>query len=321
LKFGVELGNQTTKDMIRISQLAEECGFNTIWVADHAPSFPWRDVFVSMAAIGQNTSSIRIGCGVCNPYSRHVGLTGVAVATLIELFGERILLGIGTGGTLPLKPLEIKMWEKPFSAIKESVQVLRSLFKGELVDFKGEIVKLRGVKLFSSFFVPIYIGTRGLALSKLAGEIADGVILNPPLGATQCYIEQIKMGLASSGRSKIDVVEFLPVVVSKNVNPVKPIVALLIPTTPSFALEMIGAKEQANMINEILKIDIKKAAELVTDNLVASFAVAGDVNHCISQIEALEEAGVDELVALSFGSLSSILKMIRIFGEKIIPSF
>jgi 5,10-methylenetetrahydromethanopterin reductase len=322
MKFGIELGSQTIMEMVEISKLAEEMGFSSIWLADHAPATKWRDPFIAMAAIGLETEKIRLGCGVANPYSRYAALTGITAATLVELCGERIVLGIGAGGTLPLKPLEIEMWHKPVTAVRESIEMLRELFKGGLVDYKGKIVTLKNTQLFKPVSIPLHIGTRGPALSKLAGEIADGIILNPPLKALPLYHEKVREGLQASGRDNIEIVEFLPVYISesKNLDPVKPIVALLLPTTPAFALEILGLVEIGRKISEVMMIDRPKGAEMVPDDLVTGFAIAGDTKQCINQIEALKDE-VDELVCLAFGSTSDVLETVKILGNEIIPSF
>jgi len=322
MKFGIEIGSQNMNEVIQISQAAEESEFSTVWIADHVPAARWRDPLIAMAAIAQNTESVRIGCGVFNPYSRQVGLLGVAYASLAELYGERFVLGIGAGGTLPLKPLEIEMWDRPVTAIRESIAVLRDLFDGKDIDFKGKIVTLRNTKLFGEFSIPIHVGTRGPALSKLAGKYADGIILNPPLSALPVFMEKVREGMKESNNAKLEVIEFLPVGFSElaEYGTVKPIVALLIPTTPKWALEMIDAVEPAEKIAEMLKVNRVKAAELVPERLVTSFAISGDVRSCIEQIEAIQ-GDVDELVALSFVSAEGTLKMIEVFKKDIIPSF
>ncbi|MHA1388933.1 MAG: LLM class flavin-dependent oxidoreductase [Candidatus Thorarchaeota archaeon] len=322
MKFGIEIGSQTMHEVIQISKAAEESEFSTVWIADHVPATRWRDPFIAMSAIAQNTEDIRIGCGVFNPYSRQVGILGVAAASLAELYGERFVLGLGAGGTLPLKPLEIEMWDKPVTAIKESIAVLRELFSGNDVDFKGKIVTLRNTKLFGEFSIPICVGTRGQVLSKLAGKYADGIILNPPLSALPVFMEKVREGMKESNNKKLEVIEFLPVGFSElaKYGTVKPTVALLIPTTPKWALEMIDAVEPAEMIAEKLKVDRAKAAELVPEHLMTSFAISGDVRSCIEQIKAIQD-DVTELVALSFASAEGTLKMMEIFKKDIIPSF
>ena len=308
--------------MIRIAVAAEKANFSTVWVADHAPASMWRDPFIAMAAIGQHTERVKIGVGVANPYSRYVALTGVAAATLAELCGERIILGMGAGGTLPLLPLGIEMWNKPMTAVREAVELLKQFFKGETTNYDGELVKLKNARLFSPVSVPVYVGTRGPALSRLAGEIADGIILNPPIDALDVYLDEVRKGLTDTKRSKIDVVEFVPVSVSEKgkYDQVKPTVALLIPTTPSWALEMINAVEPAREIGEMLKKDRAKAATLVPDGLAKSFAIAGNRKQCVDQIAQIASK-VDELVALSFGTVQDTMSMIDVFGKEIVPSF
>ncbi len=322
MKFGIEIGSQNMHEFIQIAQAADESEFSTVWIADHVPATRWRDPFIAMAAIAQNTEDIRIGCGVFNPYSRQVGLLGVAYASLAELYGERFILGMGAGGTLPLRPLEIEMWDRPVTAVKESIAVLRDLFSGKDVDFKGKIVTLRNIKLFGEFKIPIYVGTRGPVLSKVAGQYADGIILNPPLSALPVFMDKVREGMKESNTAKIEIIEFLPVGIDKlaKYGSVKPTVALLIPTTPKWALEMIDAVEPAEKIGAMLKVDRPKAAELVPEHLVTSFAISGDVRSCVEQIEAIQ-GDVDELVSLSFASAEGTLKLIEVFKEDIMPSF
>jgi 5,10-methylenetetrahydromethanopterin reductase len=322
MKFGIEIGSQNMHEVIQISQAAEESGFSTVWIADHVPATMWRDPFIAMSAIAQNTEAIRIGCGVFNPYSRQVGLLGVAYASLAELYGERFILGIGAGGTLPLKPLEIEMWDRPVTAIRESIEVLRDLFSGKDVDFIGKLVTLRNVKLFGEFSIPIHVGTRGPVLSKLAGKYADGIILNPPLSALPVFLEKVREGMKESNNKRPEVIEFLPVGFSElaSYGTVKSTVALLVPTTPKWALEMIDAVEPAAKIGAQLKVDRAKAADLVPEHLITSFAISGDVKSCINQLEAIQD-DVNELVALSFVSTEGTHKMMEIFKNDIIPSF
>jgi 5,10-methylenetetrahydromethanopterin reductase len=322
MKFGIEIGSQSLHDIIRVSKVAEDSGFSSIWIADHVPAYMWRDPFVAMTAIGLNTQNIRIGCGVANPYSRHAGIIGVTFASMAELLGERLVLGLGAGGTLPLRPLDIEMWNKPVTAIRESIQVLRTLFSGAPVNYTGSIVTLKDTKLFGKYNIPIHIGTRGPALSKLAGEMADGIILNPPLDALPVYLEKVHEGMKESNKRPFEVVEFLPIGISNEgkYDTVKPTVALLVPTTPQWALELISAEEQAALIAEMLKVDRARAAEMVPDNLVTSFAIAGDVRSCIEQIEAIQQ-DVDELVALAPKSTDDAIELVSLFKEHIIPSF
>jgi len=322
MKFGIELGSSGMRDMVKLSQAAEQAGFNSLWIADHVPAYMWRDPFITMTAIGLNTEQIRLGCGVANPYSRHVAITGVAFASMAELLGERLVLGIGAGGTLPLRPLDIKMWNKPVAAVRESVQVFRQLFDGTPVDFRGEVIPFVNTRLFGKCSIPIHIGTRGPALSRLAGEIADGIILNPPLAALPAYLEKVREGLRESGRSKIEVIEFVPVGVSDRgkVEGLRATVAILVPTTPRWALEMVGEVESAAKVSEMIKSDRPRAAQLVPEHMVRSFAISGTARSCVEQIEAVQ-SDVDELVALYLPSTTEMFEMISTFQRDIIPSF
>ncbi|MFW9801756.1 MAG: LLM class flavin-dependent oxidoreductase [Candidatus Thorarchaeota archaeon] len=322
MKFGLAVGNLPITEMVEIAQALEKNEFNSVWIADHTPATNWRDPFITMAAISQGTETIRIGCGVSNPYSRYAANIGVAAATLAELCGDRIILGMGAGGTLPLRPLEIEMWDRPVTAVRESIDMLRTLFQGDIVEYDGKIVRLKGVRIFDPVSIPLFVGTRGPVLSKLAGEMADGIIITPPFEAQLLCLEKVEEGLRKSKRSKIEVVDNVPMHISEdgNIDAVKPVVALSIPTTPSYAIELTESKALIRQIADAMRTDRSKGAEMVTDDLVREFAIAGNSSQCIVQIESLEQH-IDEICCLRFGTLSDILDTVKVLGKEIIPSF
>lgn len=91
--------------LVEVAVEAERLGFGRCWAYDEG--LATRDVYVTLAAIAAATSTIEIGPGITNPYTRHPAQTASAVASLDELSGGRAFLGIGAGGSLTLTPLGI----------------------------------------------------------------------------------------------------------------------------------------------------------------------------------------------------------------------
>src|SRR6266480_2455164 len=184
---------------------AEAAGFEAVWQAE---SRLVREATVPMAAFAAVTDRIRIGSGVVNNWTRNVGLLAATFSTLDDLAPGRILLGIGAWWD----PLASKVGitrSKPLQAMRETVEVSRRLLAMERVTYHGEFVDVEDIQIDivhgdrSPKDVPIYIGATGMKMMELAGEIADGVVLNymvSPLYNKQA-LEALGAGAARSGRT------------------------------------------------------------------------------------------------------------------------
>lgn len=95
VKFGIEFVPQEPLDkLIKLAKLAEEVGFEYLWVTDHYNN---KNVYETLALIAKETSTIKLGPGVTNPYVRHPAITASAIATLDEISDGRAVLGMGPG--------------------------------------------------------------------------------------------------------------------------------------------------------------------------------------------------------------------------------
>lgn len=93
LKFSLELlPNEPIKDIIEIIKTAENIGFENVWITDHYNN---RDVYEVLAISGYETSTIKLGAGVSNPYLRNPVTIAAATATLNEITGGRAIVGVG----------------------------------------------------------------------------------------------------------------------------------------------------------------------------------------------------------------------------------
>jgi len=173
-------------DLLKWSRQAEDAGFGAIMASDHFS--PWTPsqgqagfVWAWMGALGAQTSRVRFGPGVTAPgYRYHPAILAQASATLAAMFPDRFYLGIGAGEALN-EHIVGKYWpEAPtrLDLLAESVEVIRKLFTGKTVKFKGEHVTLESARLYTlpQTPPPIYIATSGPIMSERTGRIADGII-------------------------------------------------------------------------------------------------------------------------------------------------
>ena len=193
--------------LVELGRLSEELGYGCLWYTDLRFA---TECFIGLAAIAGQTSRIRLGPGVVDPYSRHPSMIASSIATLDELTGGRAMLGLGIGGQgLPELGIERKL---PVAAMREAVEMIRGLLKGESVTVQGKVVSLAGAKLSVRPVqerIPIYFATHGAQIAKLAGQIADGVLIANTLNPTafDFYVKQIGEGVTKADRppSAVDI--------------------------------------------------------------------------------------------------------------------
>lgn len=188
---------------------AEQKGFDAVWQAD---SRLVRDAIVPMSAFAAVTDTIKIGSGVVDCWTRNPARLAATFSTLDDLAPGRVILGIGAWWD----PLAAKVGitrAKPLRAMREIITSVRALLANETVTFEGEFVHLDGVELDYVYQerrpkdVPIYLGATGMQMMELAGEIADGVVLNylvsPDYNKTA--IEHLAKGAEKAGRRWEDI--------------------------------------------------------------------------------------------------------------------
>ncbi|MGZ4907354.1 MAG: LLM class flavin-dependent oxidoreductase, partial [Halobacteriota archaeon] len=189
--FGIEfVPNMPPNQCADRVKLAEDNGFKYAWITDHYNN---RNVYPMLTLISLKTETIRPGTGITNPFTRNPLLTANAIATIDEISGGRVNLGMGPGDKatfdrmgfgFPAPSIWNGKWDikKPMSAIKEAKEVVYKLLAGERVDFQGETIKVTGAKLDftgpQKDAVPFYMGAQGPGALTTAGEVADGVLIN-----------------------------------------------------------------------------------------------------------------------------------------------
>jgi 5,10-methylenetetrahydromethanopterin reductase len=196
MKHGISYRPPDTRSFSELSQAAEKTGLDMLFIPDSQSLY--REVYVSSAICAMHTEQIRFGPCVTNPLTRHPAVAASAMGTLSELSNNQAIFGIATGDSavlnLGLKPSKV-------DEVRDYLTVFRDLVE------KGE-GQYRNKSCTLSWFkkkVPTYIAAEGPRTLRLAGEIADGVIIGTGLipeviSDTLIWIEE---GAKKSGR-KLD---------------------------------------------------------------------------------------------------------------------
>lgn len=193
------------RDGLDYARYAEEKGFEAVWQAE---SRLVRDAIVPMAAYAAVTKTIKVGSGVINNWTRNIGLLAATFLTLDDLAPNRIICGIGAWWDPLASNVGVKR-NKPATAMRETVEVMRRLLRMERVTFHGEFHNVEGIELDvvhgrrEPRNIPIMIGATGDLMMELTGEIADGAVLNycVPPEYNDNALELLEKGLKKSGRT------------------------------------------------------------------------------------------------------------------------
>jgi 5,10-methylenetetrahydromethanopterin reductase len=299
--------------MMVVARQAEELGYESIWLTETRFT---RDAVTTTSAIATATQRARIATAVVNPFTRSAVLTAVTAATLDEVCEGRFVLGIGPGSPTVLARQGIP-FDQPLARLRETVDVVRRLIQGEDLSFTGKTVQLAGARLDFTpprTTIPIYLGVTGPKALALAGEIADGVILNGfvSLDYTKRAIEIVRSSARAAGRDPNEVEICGSIVVSVDaerktaLDAVRPLVALYLAEFPNVARE---SGVPANVLNRIAAMNrhegSQAAAELVTDAIVTDLTCAGTIDEVKEGLARRRETGVTLPIA-SFARASMV---------------
>ncbi len=279
--------------MVELGRLAEELGYRRCWIYDEG--LATRDVYVTLTAIAQATSTIALGTGITNPYTRHPATTAATVASLDELSGGRAFLGIGAGGSLTLGPLGIER-HRPLTAVRDTIAACRGLFSGQPVTMQGEGFELRGATLsFARPDIEIWLAGRGQKMLALGGSAADGVMLDfIHIDTLGDYVDLVR---GAGGRAKVC---YSTMIVTDD--------EAMADTKPHMTYRLVDSPPQVRAMLGITDHDIATIREAMSDGLVAAgahvrdewvrpFVIAGSVDECARQLTRLvEQHSIDEFL-------------------------
>lgn len=320
---------------VELAKYAEGAGFEHLWCSNEKLN---RDMWVMLGLLAASTQSATLGPFVADPYTYHPVLIASACATLEETIPNRTILLLGAGGT-GFKEMGIQR-VSPLVALEESVNIIRGLFRGETVTLPGKIMTVKNAHLHYAARpdLPIWIASRGNRVLKLAGQIADGVMIATyaePTGMRHA-LELVRAGCAAGGRSPDEVTVTVRVDVCIDTDSrrardaVKPTIANVIRTShPDQAFvrqaglavpdKLAAMLEQGN--SAALTAEIQSSArELVPDEFVDAFAWAGTPDDVAARVRAVLGAGFTNVcivpIAPPGGSVEGV---VRAFAEQVVP--
>src|SRR6267378_1330443 len=187
-------------DRLAIVSEAEQLGYTSLWIAE--VSGP--DAFVSLAALALNTKKVELATGVVPIQIRTPGVMAMGFLTINELSGGRAIAGLGVSSPVIVERWHGAAYRKPVTAMRECVHIMRELFTKGRSKFEGEVYKSDfrlGMRITAPRRPKIYLAGLNAPMLRLAGEVADGVLMNySPPEAIAPMVNHIHEGAKSAGR-------------------------------------------------------------------------------------------------------------------------
>ena len=338
MDFSVGMGrNLGMYEIASHARVAEESGFKQVTFVDQ-PNLS-RDVYAMMTIAAASTLRVKIGHGVTDTYTYHPWVTANATASVNELSGGRVFLGIGAGGAYGkvMKP-------RPLKELREAIQFVRDYTSGKEAEFNG--IRMRSEWIRET--LPIYVASSGPKSCQLGGEIADGVILQIPLvpELLKSHVELVHRGAEAAGRdpSKIDIWVRTLIYVSDSKEAARREVAgyaithaqtkymSLMKDTPeaSYQRELMET-HYPGILDELMTIyktfdpyqhELTDAPQnrLATQRVIDLFLLTGTPEDICEWIYDLGCAGVNNISTVLF-TIYDKKGMMREIGDKVMPYF
>ena len=264
------------------------------YAAVFLPEIAGRDALVTLGMLAGETERLLLGTGVIPMSSRTTVLAGMAAASVHERAGGRLVLGVGTGPAVP----------GSLDRLRAQIEALRPLLAGERVEVDGRTLQL---SLVPDRPIPIWIAALGPRAMRMAGEIADGVLLNwcSPERLSGARME-VAEGADAAGRDASDVVIAVYVRASLGADDPSSMSALKAAAGEyaaypaygrAFALMGLGDEAEA-------AADAHRSGSIddVPEALVRAACLVGDVDGARSRLDAYRAAGADLPVVYPVGA-------------------
>jgi F420-dependent oxidoreductase-like protein len=321
VKLGVNVGywgfGIGPAQQLQIACEAEALGYDSVWTAEAYGS----DSATILAWLAAQTRTIKLGSGIFQIPARSAAMTAMTAATIDQLSGGRLLLGLGTSGPQVSEGWHGVRFAKQLQRTREYVAVVRMALAHQKVEFHGETIDLplpdgpgKALKLSIrpvQDHIPIYLAVLGPKNVALAGEIADGwlpVFFSPEhVASLRVPLEE---GATIAGRSLDDfrICPSVQVLISDDTaaarDAMRPMLSLYVGGMGSreqnFYNRLVSSYGFAPAARQVQELYLagkrSEAAMALPDELIDQVTIAGPRDRARERIRAFHDAGVDTLI-------------------------
>ena len=293
------------KKYVKAAILADRLGYDSFWL----PEVWGYEAFTLLTEIALKTKRIKLGTGIINVFSRSPALIAMQAATLDEISGGRLILGVGTSGKNVIEGFHGRDFEKPLTQTRDVIRVVRTLLEGRSLNESD--AKLRHYRPFKLDFtptrrkIPIYVAALKQKSITSIGELADGWMpIFWPYDRLDDGRAWVDAGAEKAGRDPNEIATapfttIIPVPGRAASKKAREIIAFYIGGMGEYYKELVSGFGYAEQCNEIERLFRDKntrsqALDAVPDELVDVLTIAGDPLFCRKELRRRRELGLEE---------------------------
>lgn len=311
-------------DLLRFSQIAEQVGFDSVFISDHFQ--PWKHTdghapfsMAWLGALGATTSRIVMGTSVLTPTFRyHPSILAQAFATLGVLFPNRVILGVGTGESLNDVPATGVIWpefKERFARLREAMTLMGRLWREDRVSFEGEYYKTENATIYDkpATPVPVYVAGAGPLICKYAGRTAEGFICTSGKGAElyrDTLLPNVAAGLEAAKRAPDSIDRMIEVKVSFDTDHDR-----AMNDTRHWAALALSPEEKMSVEDPI---EMERLADsLPLERAAKRWIVSTNPEEHVERIQFYADLGFKHLVFHAPGPDQE--RFLRLYGKEVLP--
>ena len=315
----------TSGELVALAREVEARGYGTAWTGEAAGT----DAVTVMTLMAASTTRLGVATGVLPIQTRTPVVLGMTAATLGHIAPGRFSLGLGVSSRAIVEQWNGLTFVPGLAQMREAVQIIRAALSGERVNFDGRFYKIRNFRLLippPPRPVPIVLAALGDEALRVAGEIADGVLMNwiGP-GTVPHAIAQVEAGAKRAGRTLdgFEIAAFIRTCVTDAPDAARQSLARDITgytTVDAYAnyFRASGFADDVDAVQAAWKAgDRAGAPGKLSPRLLEALGVIGDEAYCRERIAEFSRAGLTMPVVVPFAPegdrKASMLRTVRTF--------
>lgn len=278
--FGGSINEGSIDDVIAEARDAQERGFATYW----APQIFGHDALTVLAIVGREVPRIELGTSVVPTYPRHPMMLAQQALSVNAAVEGRLCLGIGLSHQIVIEQMFGMSFDKPVRHMREYLEVLGPLTRGEPVSTEGEVYRVNGaLNVPGGRPFPIVVAALGTQMLAVTARLADGTLTwcTGPRTLAEHTVPTITRAAEEAGRPAPRVIAALPICVTDDI---------------------AGAHERAATIFAIYGQLPSYRAMLDREGAAgpADIAIVGSEDEVVDRVSQLADIGVTDFASVSF---------------------
>jgi 5,10-methylenetetrahydromethanopterin reductase len=298
-KLGYSLGPLLSmREILLCAKMADQQEFvDSLWV----PESWGRESFATLGAISQVTRKVSLGTSIINIYSRTPAIVAMAAITLDMLSDKRTIIGLGASTAAIVENWHGLKFNRPASRMKEYIECLRLMTRGEKVKYNGEFFQINNFKILHQpqrVNIPIFMAAVNKKMVSMASKLADGILLYlRPLEELKRTATELKQ--ATKGKSFEIACSFICAMSNKEPEKARARAA----TTLAFYIA-VGEYYSKFLADNGFKIEVEEitaeyrkagadnAAKYVSDRMLSSLVICGSSEECRESLSKFLATGI-----------------------------